>query len=54
MIAGSKADSLYMTEEAFPKASGTKDKELFKIDGAKHIDTYLGPAVRGRHDEEAD
>jgi uncharacterized protein len=40
MIAGSKADSLYMTEEAFPKASGTKDKELFKIDGATHIETY--------------
>ena len=40
MIAGSKADSLYMTEEAFPKATGTKDKELFKIDGATHIETY--------------
>jgi fermentation-respiration switch protein FrsA (DUF1100 family) len=43
MIAGSKADSLYMTEEAFPKASGTKDKELFKIDGATHIETYWVP-----------
>lgn len=40
MIAGSKADSLYMTEDAFAKASGTKDKELFKIDGATHIETY--------------
>jgi hypothetical protein len=28
MIAGSKADSLYMTEEAFAKATGAKDKEL--------------------------
>ncbi|HEX6094414.1 MAG TPA: alpha/beta hydrolase, partial [Dongiaceae bacterium] len=37
MIAGSKADSLYMTEEAFPRATGTKDKELFKIEGATHI-----------------
>lgn len=39
MIAGSKADSLYMSEQAFAKA-GTKDKELFKIDGATHIETY--------------
>jgi uncharacterized protein len=43
MIAGSKADSLYMTEQAFPRASGTKDKELFKIDGATHIETYWVP-----------
>jgi len=43
MIAGSKADSLYMTEEAFPSASGTKNKELFKIDGATHIETYWVP-----------
>ncbi len=40
MIAGSKADSLYLTEEAFAKATGTKGKELFKIDGATHIETY--------------
>ncbi|MCP1444875.1 fermentation-respiration switch protein FrsA (DUF1100 family) [Pseudomonas sp. GGS8] len=44
MIAGSKADSLYMTEDAFTKATGTKDKELFKIDGATHIETYWVPA----------
>ncbi len=43
MIAGSKADSLYMTEDAFKKATGTKDKELFKIDGATHIETYWVP-----------
>ncbi|WP_211441922.1 alpha/beta hydrolase [Collimonas humicola] len=43
MIAGGKADSLYMTEQAFAKASGTKDKELFKIDGATHIETYWVP-----------
>jgi len=43
MIAGSKADSLYMTEDAFTKATGTKDKELFKIDGATHIETYWVP-----------
>lgn len=43
MIAGSKADSLYMTEDAFAKATGTKDKELFKIEGATHIETYWMP-----------
>lgn len=43
LIAGSKADSLYMTEDAFAKATGTKDKELFKIDGATHIETYWVP-----------
>lgn len=44
MIAGSKADSLYMTEDAFHKATGTTDKELFKIDGATHIESYWVPA----------
>lgn len=43
MMAGEKADSLYMTEEAFEKATGTKDKELFKIPGATHIQTYFVP-----------
>lgn len=43
MIAGSKADSLYMTEDAFKKATGTKDKELYKIDDATHIETYWVP-----------
>jgi len=43
MIAGGKADSLYMTEDAFAKATGTKDKALFKIDGATHIETYWVP-----------
>lgn len=40
MIAGSKADTRYMTDEAFPKATGTEDKELFLIEGATHIETY--------------
>lgn len=43
MIAGSKADSLYMTEDAFARATGTTDKELFRIDGATHIETYWVP-----------
>ncbi|GCA52766.1 alpha/beta hydrolase [Sinorhizobium meliloti] len=43
MIAGSKADSLYMSEDAFAKAAGTTDKELFKIEGATHIETYWVP-----------
>jgi uncharacterized protein len=43
MIVGSKADSLYMTEDAFSKATGTKDKELFRIEGATHIQTYWVP-----------
>ncbi|KAB2787197.1 alpha/beta hydrolase [Brucella anthropi] len=43
MMAGSKADSLYMTEDAFEKAKGAKDKELFKIEGATHIETYWVP-----------
>jgi fermentation-respiration switch protein FrsA (DUF1100 family) len=40
MIAGIKADTRYMTEEAFPNATGTEDKELFLIEGATHIETY--------------
>jgi fermentation-respiration switch protein FrsA (DUF1100 family) len=43
LMAGEKADSLYMSEEAFQKALGTKDKELFKIPGATHIQTYFVP-----------
>lgn len=43
MIAGGKADTLYMSEDAFAKATGTKDKELFKLDGATHIETYWVP-----------
>lgn len=43
MIAGTEADSLYMTEDAFAKATGTQDKELFKIEGATHIETYWVP-----------
>ena len=40
MIAGSTADTRYMSEEALPMATGTEDKELFLIEGAQHIETY--------------
>jgi len=40
MIAGGNADTRYMTEDAFSKATGTADKELFLIEGARHIETY--------------
>ncbi|MBN2480701.1 MAG: alpha/beta hydrolase [Bacteroidales bacterium] len=43
MMAGSKADSYYMTDEAFKLAIGTKEKELFLIPGATHIQTYYVP-----------
>ncbi|UHD44088.1 alpha/beta hydrolase [Aureimonas altamirensis] len=43
MIAGSEADTRYMTDDAFPKATGTTDKQLFIIEGAKHIETYWVP-----------
>lgn len=43
MIAGSKADSFYMTDDAFNKATNAKNKELFLINGATHIETYWKP-----------
>ncbi|MBQ9895781.1 MAG: alpha/beta hydrolase, partial [Synergistaceae bacterium] len=43
MIAGSAADSLYLSEDAIEKATGTNDKELFLIQGAYHIQTYYVP-----------
>ena len=43
MMAGEKADTLYMTEAAYAKATGTEKKELFLIEGASHIRTYWVP-----------
>lgn len=43
MIAGSKADTYYMTDDAFGKAIHAKTKELFLINGATHIETYWKP-----------
>ncbi|MBN1145104.1 MAG: alpha/beta hydrolase [Bacteroidales bacterium] len=43
MMAGSKADTYYMTDAAFNRATGAKEKELFLIPGATHIQTYYVP-----------
>ncbi len=43
MMAGSKADTKYMTDEAYGKATSAKNRELFLIDGATHIQTYWEP-----------
>jgi fermentation-respiration switch protein FrsA (DUF1100 family) len=43
MMAGSKADTYYMTDACFNNATGTKEKELFLIPGATHIQTYYVP-----------
>ncbi|MNG46609.1 Alpha/beta hydrolase family protein [compost metagenome] len=43
IVAGSKADSLYMSEDIYAKATGTEDKELFKISNATHIEMYWKP-----------
>ncbi len=43
MIVGSKADTKYMTDEAFENATNAKNKELFLVEGATHIQTYWKP-----------
>lgn len=43
MMAGTAADTFYMTEKVFAAATGTNDKELFLIPGATHIETYWKP-----------
>lgn len=40
MIAGKDADTRYMTDDVFEKLVNAKNKELFLIDGATHIETY--------------
>lgn len=40
MIASEDADTYYMTKGVFDKATGTQDKELYKLHGATHIETY--------------
>ena len=41
MIVGDKADTKYMSERVFEKASGTKNKELYELKNATHIQTYF-------------
>lgn len=43
MMVGSRADTKYMTDEAFSKATHAKTKEMCVIDGATHIQTYWKP-----------
>ena len=43
MIAGSVADTFYMTEQCYNKATGTQNKELFLVPGATHIQLYWKP-----------
>lgn len=43
MMAGTAADTFYMTEKVFAASTGTNDKELFLIPGATHIETYWKP-----------
>lgn len=45
MIAGSKADTKYMTDEAIAKADNAKNRELFILEGATHIETYWKPDI---------
>ena len=40
MLAGSKADTRDMTENAFAKAVNAQPKELYLLEGATHIQTY--------------
>ena len=41
MIVGDNADTKYMSEEVFAKASGTQNKELYELKNATHIQTYF-------------
>lgn len=43
MMVGKTADTFYLTEKAYANATGTKDRELFLIEGAQHIETYWKP-----------
>lgn len=41
MMAGDKADTLYMSKQTYENAIGTDNKELFLIKNATHIQTYF-------------
>ena len=41
MLVGDKADTAYMSRRIFENASGTKNKELYELKDATHIQTYF-------------
>jgi len=43
MMVGDVADTRYMTEGIYERATGTKDKKLVLIPGASHIEAYWKP-----------
>lgn len=43
MMAGSAADTKYMSDDVFARATGTQDKRFHVIEGASHIQTYWVP-----------
>lgn len=45
MIVGDKADTKYMSEDAYQMAIGSKEKAYYKIQGATHVQTYYVPTV---------
>lgn len=42
LIAGTKANSFWQSELAYSKATAAKSRELYKINGATHMDLYDG------------
>lgn len=45
LMVGDKSDTAYMSEKAFKGATNAKDKELYKLKNATHIQTYFVPSV---------
>jgi hypothetical protein len=46
MMAGIKADTKYMTSDALGKATGTRKKELYLIDGVNAHISILASTIR--------
>ncbi|MGW4395203.1 hypothetical protein ACWEHA_07935 [Amycolatopsis nivea] len=45
MIVGDRAETVWMSIEAFQRATGPK--EMFRVPGASHVDLYDRPAAVG-------